>query len=58
VDHYINTGKVRHLLAQCGQDVACFNRARIADYQTKGNCSLYCRAWINRVNKIRKYTGG
>lgn len=57
-DHYINTGKVSHLLAQCGTDVACFNRARIADYQTKRNCSLYCRAWINRVNKIRRYTGG
>ncbi len=58
VDHYINTGKVSHLLAQCGTDVACFNRARIADYQTKGNCSLYCTAWVNRVNKIRKYSGG
>lgn len=57
-DHYINTGKVSHLLAQCGTDVACFNRARIADYQTKRNCSLYCRAWVNRVNKIRKYSGG
>ena len=58
VDHYINTGKVSHLLAQCGTDVACFNKARIADYKTKGNCSLYCQAWINRVNRIRKYTGG
>lgn len=58
VDHYYNTGKVSHLLAQCGTDVACFNQARIADYRTKGNCSLYCTAWINRVNKIRKYTGG
>jgi hypothetical protein len=57
-DHYINTGKVSHLSAQCGTDVACFNRARIADYQTKGNCSLYCKAWVNRVNRIRKYTGG
>lgn len=58
VDHYINTGAVKHLLAQCGTDVACFNRARIADYRTKGNCALYCVAWINRVNKIRKYSGG
>lgn len=58
VDHYYNTGAVKHLLAQCGQDVACFNQARIADYKTKGNCNLYCVAWINRVNKIRKYTGG
>lgn len=58
VDHYINTGKVSHLLAQCGNDIACFNKARIADYHTKGNCNLYCRAWENRVNKIRKYTGG
>lgn len=57
-DHYINTGRVSHLLAQCGQDVACFNQARIADYKTKGNCSLFCTAWINRVNRIRKYTGG
>ena len=56
VDHYYNTGAVRHLLAQCGQDVACFNRARIADYQTKGNCSLYCTAWINRVNHLRRLT--
>lgn len=58
VDHYYNTGSVSHLLAQCGTDVACFNQARIADYKTKGNCNLYCNAWINRVNKIRKYTGG
>lgn len=58
VDHYINTGTVKHLLDQCGTDVACFNQARIADYQSKGNCYLYCQAWINRVNKIRKYTGG
>ncbi|TXH43470.1 MAG: hypothetical protein E6Q97_34060 [Desulfurellales bacterium] len=58
VDHYINTGAVKHLLAQCGTDVACFNRARIADYRTKDNCALYCVAWTNRVNKIRKYTGG
>jgi len=58
VDHYINTGSVSRLLAQCGTDVACFNQARIADYRTKGNCSLYCAAWINRVNKIRRYTGG
>lgn len=58
VDHYINTGAVKHLLAQCGSDVACFNRARIADYKTKGNCAAYCVAWVNRVNKIRKYSGG
>lgn len=58
VDHYYNTGAVKHLLAQCGSDVACFNNARIADYKTKGNCNLYCVAWINRVNKIRKFTGG
>lgn len=58
VDHYINTGAVKHLLAQCGTDVACFNRARIADYRTKGNCAQYCTAWVNRVNRIRKYSGG
>ncbi len=58
VDHYYNTGTVSHLLAQCGTDVACFNQARIADYRTKSNCYLYCVAWINRVNKIRKHTGG
>lgn len=58
VDHYYNTGAVSHLLAQCGTDVACFNQARIADYRTKSNCYLYCVAWINRVNKIRKLTGG
>jgi len=58
VDHYYNTGKVSHLLAQCGQDVACFNQARIADYKTKSNCNLYCTAWIRRVEHIRGYTGG
>lgn len=58
VDHYYNTGAVKHLLAQCGTDVACFNNARIADYRSKGNCNLYCTAWINRVNKIRKHIGG
>jgi len=66
VDHYYNTGKVSHLLAQCGQNVACFNQARIADYRTMKMCPVvinkrgdtYCTAWINRVNKIRKYTGG
>lgn len=58
VDHYYNTGKVSHLLAQCGTDVACFNQARIADYRSKANCNLYCAGWLNRVSKIRKYTGG
>lgn len=58
VDHYYNTGSVSRLLAQCGQDVACFNRARIADYKTKGNCAAYCTAWINRVNHIRTLTEG
>jgi len=58
VDHYYNTGKVSHLLAQCGQDVACFNQARIADFKTKGNCNLYCAGWINRVNHIRTLTEG
>ena len=58
VDHYYNTGKVSHLLAQCGQDVSCFNQARIADYKTKSNCNLYCTAWIRRVEHIRGYTGG
>lgn len=58
VDHYINTGAVRHLLNQCGTDVGCFNQARIADYKTKSNFYLYGVAWINRVNKIRKFTGG
>lgn len=58
VDHYYVTGKVSHLLAQCGQNVACFNQARIVDFRSKRNCNLYCAGWINRVNKIRKYTGG
>ena len=58
VDHYFNTGKVSHLLAQCGQDVRCFNNARVADYKTKGNCAAYCTAWINRVNHIRTLTEG
>jgi hypothetical protein len=58
VDHYYNTGSVSRLLAQCGQDVACFNHARIADYKTKGNCAAYCTAWINRVNHIRTLTEG
>lgn len=58
VDHYYNTGKVSHLLAQCGQDVVCFNNARIADYKTKSNCNLYCNAWIARVNHLRKLTEG
>jgi len=58
VDHYYNTGSVSRLLAQCGQDVACFNQARIADYKTKGNCAAYCTAWINRVNHIRTLTEG
>ena len=58
VDHYYNTGKVSHLLAQCGQDVKCFNNARIVDYKGMGNCSLYCAGWINRVNHIRTLTEG
>ena len=56
VDHYYNTGKVSHLLAQCGQDVKCFNNARVADYRSMKTCNLYCAGWINRVTKIRKYT--
>jgi len=58
VDHYYNTGKVSHLLAQCGQDVVCFNNARIVDYKGMGNCNLYCAGWINRVNHLRKLTEG
>lgn len=58
VDHYYNTGKVSHLLAQCGQDVVCFNNARIVDYKGMGNCSLYCKGWLARVEHIRRYTGG
>lgn len=67
VDHYYNTGTVSHLLAQCGTDVACFNQARINHYRSmtrmcntviNSRGDTYCTAWINRVNKIRKYTGG
>lgn len=58
VDHYYNTGKVSHLLARCGQDVVCFNNARIVDYKGMGNCSLYCKGWLARVEHIRRYTGG
>lgn len=58
VDHYYNTGKVSHLLAQCGQDVVCFNNARIVDYKGMGNCNLYCAGWLNRVNHIRTLTEG
>lgn len=58
VDHYINTGEYKDGLSECGLDVACFNEWRLKDYATKKNCSLYCTAWTNRVNKIRKYTGG
>lgn len=56
VDHYYNTGRVSHLLAQCGTDVKCFNDARIVDYRTKSNCAVYCNAWISRVNHIRTLT--
>lgn len=56
VDHYYVTGKVSHLLAQCGTDVKCFNDARVIDFRSKSNCNLYCAGWINRVNKVRKLT--
>jgi len=60
VDMAINAGNgvAREILAQCGNNVACYNAARIVAYQGMRNCSLYCQAWINRVNKIRRYTGG
>jgi hypothetical protein len=60
VDHAINAGvgAARRILAQCGNNVACYNQGRVADYYSKSNCARYCVAWINRVNKIRRYTGG
>ncbi len=58
VDHYINTGSVSAGLNQCGTDVACFNRWRDQDYRSMRNFSKYGQAYINRVNRIRKYSGG
>lgn len=60
VDHAINAGvgAARNILAHCGNNVACYNLGRVADYRSKRNCAQYCAAWINRVNKVRKYTGG
>lgn len=60
VDHAINAGvgAAMGILRQCGNNVACYNTGRVADYYSKSNCAAYCVAWINRVNKIRKYTGG
>lgn len=60
VDMAINAGvgMARSILARCGNNVACYNATRVIEYQSMRSCSLYCQAWINRVNKIRRYTGG
>ena len=56
VDHVFNTGGGSAGLAACGNDAKCYNDWRIYDYGTKGNCNLYCRAWVNRVNRVRSIT--
>lgn len=56
VDHVFNTGSGSGGLATCSNNVKCYNDWRVYDYGTKGNCALYCRAWINRVNRVRSIT--
>ncbi|MCB0189320.1 MAG: peptidoglycan DD-metalloendopeptidase family protein, partial [Caldilineaceae bacterium] len=56
VDHTFNTGSGSGGLSACGNNVKCFNDWRIFDYRSKRNCSRYCQAWINRVNRIRGAT--
>lgn len=60
VDHAINAGvsAANSILGQCGNNVGCYNNARITAYRSMNLCHLYCAGWLNRVNKIRKFTGG
>lgn len=56
VDHVFNTGRAKEGIALCGTNIECFNDWRVRDYQGMGNCYLYCEAWINRVNRVRRIT--
>lgn len=56
VDHVFNTGDIREGLAQCGNDVRCFNDWRVQDYRSMRTCHLYCAGWLNRVERIRSLT--
>lgn len=55
VDHYINTGRYKFLLDQCGPDVACISRVRTVDYRSMRNFNLYGAAYLNRVQRIANY---
>jgi hypothetical protein len=55
VDHYINTGRYKFLLDQCGPDVACISRVRAVDYRSMRNFNIYGNAYLNRVQRIANY---
>lgn len=56
-DHAVNAGvgAAKGILAQCGDNIECYIKGRLADYRTKGNYATYGRAWTNRVNDLVKY---
>lgn len=56
-DHAVNAGvgAAKGVLAQCGDNIDCYIKGRLADYRTKKNCPQYCRAWQNRVNDLVKF---
>lgn len=55
VDHFINTGRYKFLLDQCGTDVACISRVRAVDYRSMRNFNIYGAAYLNRVKRIATY---
>lgn len=59
VDHAFNAGvgAAKQGLAVCGLDARCYNNWREQSYRSMRDCSLYCRGWINRVNKFRQLEG-
>lgn len=56
-DHAVNAGvgAAKGILAQCGDNIDCYIKGRLADYRTKKNYPQYGRAWQNRVNDLVRY---
>lgn len=59
VDHAFNAGvgAAKQGLQACGTNATCYNNWREQQYRGMRTCFLYCKGWINRVNKFRKYEG-
>jgi hypothetical protein len=49
-------GVAKRILAQCGNNVGCYNNQREAFYKGARGCPAYCAGWLNRLRDMRKVT--